>query len=96
MDAYADEDSAEARATRARDALQARADSAGTAAGRPPPSADPSICDRYFYAAFVHFNLAAQAPDEATFLAYFEAGQAYLLLGQACQEQVGDGAPEPG
>lgn len=91
MDTRLDDSSPHYRATSARDALQARADASEAARSLPEFSADSSICDRYFYAAIAHFTLAAQAPDDATFFAQYQAGQAYLLLGQACLDQVAGG-----
>lgn len=88
MDTEADYVSPEDRATSARDVLQARAHSSEPASGPPEFRSDSSLCDRYFYAAIAHFNLASLAQDDATFFAQFQAGQAYILLGQACQEQV--------
>jgi hypothetical protein len=80
-------DSLAARAATSRDRLQARAASVEPV----PAGADASICDRYFQAALAHFQLAELAEDGATFFAQFQAGQAYLQLGQACVEQVTGG-----
>lgn len=80
--------SPEEQALTARDALQARADSIDPKPPEKKPPSSDSPCDGYFYAAIAHFQLAAQAADDETFYFEFEAGQSFIVLGQACQEKT--------
>ena len=88
-----EDDALAARAISARKELQARADAIEPLRPGPRPAPVSSVCDGYFQAAIAHFQLAGVAQDDATFFAQFQAGQAYILLGQACRAQV-EGAPD--
>jgi hypothetical protein len=86
MSAEYEAESVEARALAALDAARKRLD---PDAPEPEPAAEPSSpCDGWFHAAILAFQLADGAPDDKTFFSWFELGQSFVVMGQACQETL--------
>jgi hypothetical protein len=84
MNAEYEAESIEVRALAALDSARKRL---GPDAPEPKAADEASSpCDGWFNAAILAFELADGARDDERFFSWFELGQSYVVMGQACLE----------